>query len=153
MTVTPDPISKTYPIPDDRHYDNEHHMWAKFDPATGRVRVGIDILGLAALGDLAYISLQAMGMPVRRGESIGALEAAKMTGDLIAPAGGVLIERNEAALRDPFLVNSDPYGEGWLVAIEPDNWEHEATALVSGEALPGWIEAELERYRAQGWLD
>ncbi len=154
MTVTAtDKISETYHIPADRHYDREHHMWAKFQPDTGLVIVGIDTLGLAALGEIAYISLQAAGLPVKRGESIGVLEAAKMTGDLFAPVSGTLIDRNQAALRDPFLVNSDTYGAGWLVVLEPSDWENESTALVSGEMLPAWIAAEIERYRLQGWVD
>lgn len=151
--VSTEQIPATYHIPPDRYYDKEHHMWAKFEPETGRVVVGIDALGLAALGDLAYISLSAIGLPVKRGESIGVLEAAKMTGDLIAPVSGVLVGRNEAAMRDPYLVNSDPYGEGWIVTIEPGDWKNESAALVSGQALPAWIEAEVVRYRAQGWLD
>lgn len=154
MTVTTTEQTMTdYHIPDDRHYDSEHHMWAKLEPETGRVIVGIDLLGLAALGDLAYISLSAQGMPVKQGEAIGVLEAAKMTGDLIAPVSGLLVDRNEAVLRDPYLINTDPYQAGWIVAIEPDNWQAEAASLISGSALPAWIEAETERYRAQGWLD
>lgn len=145
--------SETYHIPADRYYDQEHHLWAKLDPASGRVLIGIDTLGLAALGDLAYISFQATGLPIKRGQSIGVLEAAKMTGDLIAPVSGLLVDRNEAVLRDPYLVNTAPYGEGWLVAIEASDWENESTLLVSGEALPDWITAEIERYRAQGWID
>jgi glycine cleavage system H protein len=143
----------TYHIPDDRWYDRASHMWARLEPVTGRVLVGIDTLGLAALGDLAYISLQAVGGLVHRGEAIGAFEAAKMTGDVVTPVSGTLVERNEAALRDPLLVNSDPYGQGWLVAVEPTDWEHESAVLIAGEALPSWVAAEVERYRAQGWID
>ncbi|MFQ5612911.1 MAG: glycine cleavage system protein H [Anaerolineae bacterium] len=148
MTVT-----ATYHIPDDRYYDGERHLWARFEPETGRVVVGIDALGLAALGDLAYISLEAVGTQVERGQSIGVLEAAKMTDDLIAPVGGRLAARNEAVLRDPSLVNSDPYGQGWIVALEASDWEGESAELVSGPALPDWIAAEIERYRDQGWID
>jgi glycine cleavage system H protein len=143
----------TYHIPDDRHYDGTHHMWARFEPETGHVVVGIDTLGLAALGDLAYISLQAAGMPVKRGEPIGTLEAAKMTGDLIAPVSGTVVDRNTESLRDPGLVNESPYDEGWLVVIKPENWEEESGKLISGEALPAWVAAEIERYRSQGWID
>jgi glycine cleavage system H protein len=144
--------SATYHIPDDRWYDAQH-MWAWLEPSTGRVVIGIDTLGLAALGDLAYISLHAVSTPVKRGEAIGVLEAAKMTGDVVAPVSGTLAERNEQVLRDPLLVNSDPYGQGWLAVIEPTDWEHESAALISREALPAWIAAEVERYRSQGWID
>jgi glycine cleavage system H protein len=127
-------------------------MWTQLDSA-GQNIVGIDTLGLESLGDLAYISLQATGMPVKRGESIGVLEAAKMTGDVIAPVSGMLMTRNKNVLRDPTVVNSDPYGEGWLVAIKAHDWEGEADELIHGPALPAWVESEVERYRSQGWID
>ena len=142
-----------FDLPADRHYDRETHMWAQYDPAEARVTVGIDTLGLDALGELAYISLASAGQSVRRGESMGTLEAAKMTDQLFAPISGSIVTRNEAALRNPGLVNDAPYGAGWLVIIEPDDWESEARLLVSGDELPDWVEAEIDRYRAQGQVD
>jgi glycine cleavage system H protein len=142
----------TYHIPDDRLYDGEQHLWVRRDAETGRAVVGLDALGLAAMGDLAYIVLQPVGTTVRCGAPIGSREAAKMTGDLIAPIGGVLVERNTAVLRDPTLINRDPYGAGWLVAIEPADWERESPALIAGAALLAWVAAEAERYRTQGWI-
>jgi glycine cleavage system H protein len=142
----------TYHLPDDRLYDGEQHLWVRRDGGTGQAAVGLDALGLAAMGDLAYVALHPVGTTVRRGEPIGSLEAAKMTGDLIAPISGVLVERNSAVLRDPTLINRDPYGAGWLVAIEPADWERESPALIAGAALPAWVAAETERYRTQGWI-
>jgi glycine cleavage system H protein len=146
-------LAKIYQFPDDRHYDGESHMWAKRETAVSPVIIGIDTLGLEALGELAYISLQAVGIPVKRGESIGVLEAAKMTGDVISPVSGILLSRNEPIMRNPGIVDDDPYGQGWLVTIEPHDWETESAALVYGDALPAWIEKEIERYRDQGWID
>ena len=142
-----------FDFPEDRHYDGDNHMWVKFEPTTHRVYCGIDALGLEALGDMAYISLQVTGGPVERGESIGTLEAAKMTAAVIAPVSGTLVARNEPAMRDPLLVNQDPYGQGWLVAIEPGDWQKEAATLVHGPAIVAWVEAEIDRYRRQGWID
>lgn len=142
----------TFHIPDDRYYDGANHLWAKLDSATGRVVIGIDELGLQALGDLVYITLKEVGTPVKRGEAVGTLEAAKMTGDIIASVSGILIGRNESVLRDPSLVNRDPYDKGWVVSIDPTEWKKEAAALVSGDAIPVWVEAEVERYRKQGWI-
>ena len=143
----------TYHIPDDRYYDGAQHTWAQLDLDENRVVVGIDTLGLEALGDVAYVSLHAVGRLVARGDSIGTVEAAKMTTDLIAPVSGRLAARNERIIRDPSLVNGDCYGAGWLVAIEPSAWEAEAAQLVHGHALPTWVEAEIERYRSQGWIN
>jgi glycine cleavage system H protein len=143
----------TYNFPDDRYYDGDHHMWAKVDVIVNHVVVGIDALGLEALGEIAYISLPAAGVSVQRGEAVGTLEAAKMTSSLIAPISGTLLTLNKPAMRDPQIVNDDPYNQGWLVVIEANNWEAESAALVYGEAVPSWVTAEIERYRHQGWID
>lgn len=142
-----------YEIPSDRSYDREHHMWAQFDSASGDVFVGIDTLGLASLGDLAYVTLKDVGISVKRGESMGTLEAAKMTGDLIAPVSGTIVARNDATVSNPGLVNQSPYVDGWMVVIKPSDWENESAQLVSGDGLPVWVEAEIQRYRSQGWID
>lgn len=145
--------TNSYEIPSDRAYDREHHMWARFDTTTNQVTIGIDTLGLASLGDLAYVTLKEVGAGVRRGESMGTLEAAKMTGDLIAPVSGVIVARNDAAVINPALVNQSPYVDGWMVVIKPSDWENESAQLVSGEGLSAWVEAEVKRYKSQGWID
>lgn len=145
--------ANSYEIPVDRSYDREHHMWAKYDTTSGHVTVGIDTLGLASLGDLAYVTLKEVGSNVQRGKSMGTLEAAKMTGDLIAPVSGVIVARNDATLSHPALVNQSPYVEGWMVVIRPSDWENESMQLVSGDGLPEWVESEIRRYKSQGWID
>ena len=143
----------SYDIPADRGYDREHHMWAQYDSTSGQVKVGIDTLGLASLGDLAYVTLKEVGANVRRGESMGTLEAAKMTGDLIAPVSGVIVARNDATVSNPGLVNQSPYAEGWMVVIKPSDWENESMQLVTGDGLPAWVKSEIKRYRSQGWIN
>ncbi|MFQ5418841.1 MAG: glycine cleavage system protein H [Anaerolineae bacterium] len=143
----------TYDFPDDRYYDGDNHMWAKMDGLDKHIVVGIDALGLEALGEIAYISLPAAGVPVQRGEAIGTLEAAKMTSAVIAPVSGTLVARNKAAMRDPQMVNDDPYDQGWLVAIEANNWDVESVELVHGPTIPAWVTTEIERYRNQGWIE
>ncbi len=142
----------TFHIPADRYYDGANHLWVRPDSATGRIVVGIDELGLQALGDLVYITLKEVGTPVKRGEAVGTLEAAKMTGDLVAPVSGILIGRSESVLRDPTLVNRDPYDQGWVASIDPTDWQKESRLLIFGDAIPAWVDAEVERYRTQGWI-
>lgn len=140
-----------YPFPPELYYDRATHVWARTD--SDAVTIGLDVLGLESLGDIAYLSLPAVGVPVRRGEAMGSVEAAKMVGDLVAPVSGVIVARNEAVLHDPGLVNRDPYGEGWIARIAPSDWARESADLVHGLGLRPWVEAEIERYRAQGWID
>ena len=61
--------------------------------------------------------------------------------------------RNREALEDPYQVNQDPYGKGWLCVIECKDWETESKHLITGEAVEAWSEKEMERYRSQGWID
>lgn len=136
-------------VPQDRHYHRAHHLWARWEGASRRVRIGIDALGLEALGELAYVSLKEVGTRVGQGEPIGSLEAAKMTTSIAAPVSGTLAGRNDAVLKDPLLVNADPYGAGWLVEIDPADWEQEARHLVSGEDIAEWADAEAERLRSE----
>ena len=81
------------------------------------------------------------------------LEAAKTTQNLVAPIGGTVVERNEVVLKDPLLVNRDPYDAGWLVSIEPADWETQARQLISGGAIAAWVESETERYRSHGSVE
>ncbi len=142
-----------FDFPRQRHYDAANHFWARHDRESSRTSIGIDRLGLAALGELAYVALPEVGSRIERGDAMGTLEAAKMTTELIAPLSGVVVERNDALLSDPSPVNTDPYGAGWLVIIEPVDWSGESAQLISGPALEEWVAAEVERYRAEGWID
>jgi glycine cleavage system H protein len=139
---------KSFHMPQELHYEPGTHVWARVEAATGRLVLGIDAMGLAAIGDLAFLTLKEPGTCVSRGQSIGTLEAAKMVGDLIAPVSGTLCLRNDEVLRNPMLVNQDPYGKGWLVVLEPTDWSTESALLISGETIPGWVEAEARRYQS-----
>jgi glycine cleavage system H protein len=97
--------------------------------------------------------LQPVGTKVTRGESLGTLEAAKMTGDLTSPISGEIVECNDLTVRNPALVNQETYTNGWLVVIKPSDWENESAQMVSVDELPAWVESELTRYRKQGWID
>ena len=144
-------MKKKFDFKPDRFY-NSNHLWSKQDDA-GIVTVGMDELGLDSLGELAYLTLPSEGTPVEMGKAMGSMEAAKMTGELVAPVSGIVIEQNDKVLQNPLLVNEEPYGNGWLVKIEPTNWEEESEAMVFGDNLPGWVEQEIERFETQGILD
>jgi glycine cleavage system H protein len=138
-----------FDLPADRCYDAASHLWALRDASTGRVRVGVDAIGLESLGELAYVALLEDGKVVRRGEPLGSLEAAKMTTTIAAPLSGTIVGRNAAVLADPLAVNRDPYAGGWLVEIVPSRWPQEAALLVSGEAIGPWAAREMTRLRSE----
>ena len=139
-----------YHFPAELYYDRATHLWVR--SAGAAATIGLDALGLESLGDMAYVTLPAIGTSVQRGAAAGSLEAAKMVGDLMAPISGTIVARNEDVLRDPGLINREPYGAGWLLQIIPSNWAGDSAELIHGAALTAWVEAEIERYRTQGWI-
>jgi len=103
-------------IPDDRRYSREHE-WARQDGA--RVLVGITDFAQEQLGDVVYVGLPEAGTEVESGKPLGEVESTKSVSDVYSPVTGTVAEKNAAVEANPELVNQDPYGEGWLVAIEP----------------------------------
>jgi len=103
--------------PDELKYTAEHE-WVLGPDENGRVRFGITDFAQEALGDIVYVSLPELGATVAPGETCGEVESTKSVSDVYAPVGGVVTARNSALDGSPELVNSDPYGEGWMVEIE-----------------------------------
>jgi glycine cleavage system H protein len=108
-------------IPDDLKYTSEHE-WIR-DPgnAEGAVRVGITDYAQDALGDIVYVQLPDVGAKFPAGDVVGELESTKSVSEVYAPVGGEVVARNESLDTAPELVNQDPYGEGWLFEIVPDD--------------------------------
>jgi len=139
-----------FELPDDFSYDRKDHLWARVE--AGNVRVGLDAFGKKMAGNVAYLKLLPAGRPVQKGRSFGSLEAGKYIGPLKAPVSGRLVEVNGAVLARPELVNRDPYGEGWLVVIEPTNLAVDLSDLVQGPEIQSWLDEEVQAYRARGLL-
>ncbi len=107
--------------PEDLKYTSEHE-WLR-DPGTAddSVRIGITDYAQDALGDIVYVSLPEVGAEIESGAAVGELESTKSVSDVYAPMAGKVVARNDALEASPELVNSDPYGEGWLFEIVPAN--------------------------------
>ena len=132
-----------YNFPAELFYADKTHLWVRHED--GSAKIGLHALALETFGDIAYISTVAAGTIIEQGQVIGSIEAAKMVDELIAPISGVITARNEAAERNPDLINSDPYQTGWIIAIEPAAWESESTQLIHGNALDAWVNAQVEQ--------
>ena len=103
--------------PEELRYTKEHE-WAVAE-GDGTVRAGITDFAQDALGDVVYVDLPEEGAEVRAGEPFGEVESTKSVSDLFSPVTGGVVGRNAALAETPELVNRDPYGEGWMVVIEP----------------------------------
>lgn len=99
-------------IPSDLRYTAEHE-WIE-DRGDGVVRVGITAYAAEALGDVVYVSLPAVGDAVTGGQSCGEVESTKSVSDLYSPADGEIVAVNGDLDGTPELVNTDPYGGGWM---------------------------------------
>ncbi|HSY15334.1 MAG TPA: glycine cleavage system protein GcvH [Jatrophihabitantaceae bacterium] len=104
-------------VPDDLKYTAEHE-WAQLNEAGTAVRVGVTDFAQQALGDVVYVSLPAIGASVTSGQACGEVESTKSVSDLYAPVTGLVTARNEELEGRPELINSDPYGEGWIFEVE-----------------------------------
>jgi len=100
--------------PDDLRYSTDHE-WVRDEGEV--VAVGITDHAQDQLGDIVFVQLPEVGEEVQPGSVMGELESTKSVSDLFAPLAGTVVSRNEALDASPELVNSDPYGEGWLVRV------------------------------------
>jgi len=106
-------------FPEDLKYTSEHEWVRSAGDSEGAVRIGITDYAQDALGDIVYVSLPEVGASVEAGTAVGELESTKSVSDVYAPLTGTVAARNEALDSSPELVNSDPYGEGWLFEVVP----------------------------------
>jgi glycine cleavage system H protein len=103
-------------VPPDLRYTHDHE-WARVTEGT-IVRVGITDFAQSSLGDIVFVSVHGLGSTVESGDTFGEVESTKSVSDLYAPIPGSVVTRNEALDEHPELLNSDPYGEGWVAEIE-----------------------------------
>jgi glycine cleavage system H protein len=100
--------------PDNLKYTEEHE-WVLVDGDVATV--GITDYAQAALGDVVFVDLPAVGTTVAAAAVVGEIESTKSVGELFAPIDGEVVEANQAVVDSPDLVNSDPYGAGWLIKV------------------------------------
>jgi glycine cleavage system H protein len=123
-------------VPEDLRYTEEHE-WARLE--NGRVRVGITDYAQDALGDVVYVDLPEVGTVVTAAQALGEVESTKSVSDVFCPVSGSVVERNPLVDERPELVNEQPYGDGWLVVIEPNDVEA-FDSLLDASAYRGFLE-------------
>jgi glycine cleavage system H protein len=125
--------------PEDLKYTTEHEWVRSPGESEGSVRIGITHFAQDALGDIAYVSLPEVGESVSSGEACGELESTKSVSDVYAPVSGQVSSRNTSLDSTPELVNTDPYGAGWLYEVVP--------------ADPSAVDGLMDAATYQGTLD
>jgi glycine cleavage system H protein len=113
-------------LPDDVRYSKDHE-WAR--PENGLYVVGITDYAQDQLGDIVFVELPEKGSTFAKDDDFGTVESVKSVSELFMPIGGEVVEINDALEESPERVNGDPYGEGWMIKIKPDNPDEYQTLL------------------------
>jgi glycine cleavage system H protein len=121
-------------IPSDLRY-RETHEWVRLED-DGSVVVGISDHAQAALGDMVFVELPEPGLSYAQGDACAVVESVKAASDIYAPVSGEIIEFNSALEDNPGLLNSDPYGDGWLFSMSPSDPD-EIDELLNAEQYAG----------------
>lgn len=126
-------------IPTDLRYTAEHEWIRRTGEDT--VRVGITDFAQSSLGDVVFVQLPAVGAEVTAGEAFGEVESTKSVSDLYAPVSATVVAVNADLEDNPALVNSDPYGQGWLLELQADgdSLDQGLAALLDAEDYRGTL--------------
>ena len=125
-------------LPENLKYTKDHE-WVRFENEEGMAHVGITDFAQNELGDIVYLEIETLGETIEAGEVFGTVEAVKTVSDLFMPISGTIVEINSELESSPELVNSDPYGKGWLIKISvtDDQADSELLELQSYKDLIG----------------
>jgi len=136
---------KGYNMPDELYY-HEEHSWARVEGTT--VTVGMSDMFQKEAGDIVFVDLPDEEDEVTQGETCGKIQSRKWIGKLVAPVSGEIARINEELEDDTSLINSDPYGSGWILVIEApdeDELQTELKRLIHGDAVPSFVDQEIAR--------
>jgi glycine cleavage system H protein len=125
-------------IPSDLRYTAEHE-WVKAD-ADGNVHIGITAFAQEQLGDVVYVELPKVGASLTAMQPFGVVESVKAASDLYSPLTGSVVAVNAALADAPELVNSDPYGQGWMIVLAPSK-PAELDGLLAADAYGAHVAA------------
>ncbi len=127
-------------VVEELRYTNDHE-WAHEDEEV--LVIGITDYAQDSLGEIVYIELPSEGDEITKGDPFGAVESTKAVSDLYAPVSGDVVEVNEVLLDSPELINSDPYGEGWMIKVKVYD-PGELEELMDFEGYTDFVEKEIE---------
>lgn len=122
-------------FPDNLRYTKDHE-WVRLDGDTAII--GITDFAQRELGDIVYVEVETVGKPLHAGDVFGTVEAVKTVSDLYLPVAGTIVEVNPALNANPELVNTDPYGDGWMVKVTPAN-ASDVNQLMSADAYKSLV--------------
>lgn len=130
-------------LPEDRLYDVENHTWFQ-EVGDGTVRVGMTSVATAMAGQIVAFTPKKVGRSVKAGKSCATVESGKWVGPAKSAAAGEVLEVNETLQGNPGLANEDPYDQGWMVVLKPDDWDSVKGGLTPGAEVAAPYESKME---------
>lgn len=129
-------------IPEDLLYNIENNVWIRRE-SDGSATVGLTSFACSLAGQIVSYTPKKAGKSVKKDKSCATVESGKWVGPAKTPVTGDVVATNEAVAANPGLINSDPYGEGWLVRIQPEDWDGETGSLKTGGDALSAFEAKM----------
>lgn len=129
-------------LPDDLLYDIENHTWFK-EIGDGNLRFGMTTVAMALAGMLVAVTPKKAGRSVEAGKSCATIESGKWVGPAKSLVSGTIVEVNQELVATPSLANADPYSKGWLLVLNPTNWDEVKPNLASGDQIAPRYEAKM----------
>ena len=136
-------------LPDDLLYDVDNNIWFK-EIGDGTVRIGMTAVAVAMAGQLVAVTPKKVGRTIEAGKSCAAVESGKWVGTAKSAVGGEVVAVNDKVIGKPDLANTDPYGEGWLVVLKPENWAGVKAGLTPGAEVGPKYEAKMTADNFEG---
>ncbi|MCG5496603.1 glycine cleavage system protein GcvH [Ectothiorhodospira variabilis] len=130
-------------LPEDLLYSIENNVWVRQE-SDGTATIGLTSYAGSLAGQVVSYTPKKAGKSVKKDKSCATVESGKWVGPAKSPIGGEVAAVNDAVSANPALINDDPYGEGWLVKITPDNWDGDSATLKTGSDALEAFKAKME---------
>ena len=137
-----------YEFPDEMYFHTDH-AWVRIEE-DGSAAIGMNDFYQKEAGDVVYVDLPFEGDEIEAGEVCGKLQSSKWIGKLVAPISGEITAVNEELESESTLINQSPYSEGWIIRVQPANWDEDKKNLMHGvDGITPWLDSEIARAEAE----
>jgi glycine cleavage system H protein len=129
-------------LPDELLYDVPNHIWYR-EMGDGKVQLGMTTVATALAGELVAFTPKKVGREIKEGKSCATIESGKWVGPAKSAAAGEVVAVNDELVAKPNIANADPYNDGWMVVLAPENWDAVKAALTPGAQVGPAYEAKM----------
>ena len=130
-------------VPEDLYYWVEEHVWVRPE-VDGTLTIGMTDAAQHLAGSIVNATPKATGKSIKKGRSTGTVESGKWVGPIKSPVNGTIVAVNESLSSDPKVLNRDPYGDGWFIRVQTDNWDADKVDLLTGAEAVSAYDAFLK---------